>query len=54
LYSPREEPGELAALALEDAKDARKESESASNILEDMEKFQREIDELREKYKQAA
>lgn len=47
LYSPREEAEDsLADAGTEDRKDS-------SNILDDMDKFQREIDELRDRYKQA-
>lgn len=47
LYSPREEAEDsLAAVGAEERKDS-------NNILDDMEKFQREIDELRSRYKQA-
>lgn len=70
LYSPREEvdeplssavasplpkPGEGAlAAATAEAEAKRKDGSNASNILDDMERFQREIDELRERYKKAA
>ncbi|KAK7193243.1 hypothetical protein DPSP01_008158 [Paraphaeosphaeria sporulosa] len=66
LYSPREEvedPSDAQGLGVEgssvDAPVGRgqgreKEGSNASNILDDMERFQREIDELREKYKKAA
>lgn len=46
LYSPREEAEDSLAGAGEERKDS-------NSILEDMEKFQREIDELRSRYKQA-
>jgi hypothetical protein len=46
LYSPKEEVEEQRSL--EPA-----QSESA-NILDDMEKFQKEIEELRERYRQAS
>ncbi|KAJ4291100.1 hypothetical protein N0V90_010298 [Kalmusia sp. IMI 367209] len=52
LYSPREEVEEPDADKLEEFQ--RSGGSNASNILDDMERFQREIDELREKYKQAA
>ncbi|KAJ4332592.1 hypothetical protein N0V87_008285 [Didymella glomerata] len=47
LYSPREEAEDTLASA---GTETRKDS---NNILDDMEKFQREIDELRNRYKQA-
>ncbi|KAJ4345155.1 hypothetical protein N0V95_005880 [Ascochyta clinopodiicola] len=57
LYSPREEAedglaagGSITAAARGGAGEGRKDS---NNILDDMEKFQREIDELRNRYKQA-
>jgi hypothetical protein len=47
LYSPREEAEDrLASAGVESRKDS-------NNILDDMDKFQREIDELRNRYKQA-
>jgi hypothetical protein len=49
LYSPREEAEDTLASAGAGG-EGRKDS---SNILDDMEKFQREIDELRNRYKQA-
>ncbi|KAF2259952.1 hypothetical protein CC78DRAFT_536690 [Lojkania enalia] len=49
LYSPKEELTEEPR-ALEPAQST---TSNSSNILDDMERFQREIDELREKYKQA-
>ncbi|KAF2630099.1 hypothetical protein BU25DRAFT_336012 [Macroventuria anomochaeta] len=48
LYSPREEAEDMLAGA--GTVEGRKDS---NNILDDMEKFQREIDELRSRYKQA-
>lgn len=48
LYSPKGEVEEPRTYNLEEVKS------SPSNILDDMERFQREIDELREKYKKAA
>lgn len=50
LYSPREEAEDSLASAGSGVAEVRKDSNS---ILEDMEKFQREIDALRGKYKQA-
>lgn len=54
LYSPREEAEDsLASAALPAAAGAEDSRKDSSNILDDMEKFQREIDELRNRYKQA-
>lgn len=50
LYSPREEAEDTLASAAVNTTEGRKDS---NNILDDMEKFQREIDELRNRYKQA-
>ncbi|KAJ4314000.1 hypothetical protein N0V94_006684 [Neodidymelliopsis sp. IMI 364377] len=51
LYSPREEAEDkMAASTGAGVGEGRKDS---NNILDDMEKFQREIDELRNRYKQA-
>lgn len=62
LYSPREEVEDPAqkinseGLMVDDeaVQGHEKEGSNASNILDDMERFQREIDELRERYKKAA
>jgi hypothetical protein len=54
LYSPREEAEDtLASGALPTDAGAEEGRKDSSNILDDMEKFQREIDELRNRYKQA-
>jgi hypothetical protein len=57
LYSPKEERGEdtqslgLKEVSSDESGEAlREESSGSSNILDDMERFQREIDELRKKY----
>lgn len=48
LYSPKEEHEESVAYVMD------KSNPSGNNILDDMEKFQKEIEELREKYRHAA
>lgn len=50
LYSPREEEPEKIV----EAPEAKEADSNAGNILDDMEKFQKEIEELRAKYKHAA
>jgi len=53
LYSPMEESEKKLGLDENMARGKEGEGRSdSSNILDDMEKFQREIDELRTKYKQ--
>jgi hypothetical protein len=61
LYSPQEEGGEdTQSLSLKEVSSdesgevLREVSSGSSNILDDMERFQREIDELRKKYPTAA
>lgn len=64
LYSPRgevqnpsdaQDGGErLSVDAGAEGQDREKQGSNASNILDDMDRFQREIDELRERYKKAA
>ena len=54
LYSPREEAEDgLASGALPAGSGVEEGRKDSNNILDDMEKFQREIDELRNRYKQA-
>jgi hypothetical protein len=50
LHSPREEEGEKSA----EFPVSRETDSSAGNILEDMDRFQQELDELRAKYQHAA
>ncbi|KAJ4348118.1 uncharacterized protein N0V89_009490 [Didymosphaeria variabile] len=63
LYSPREEPEEQSeqpfgegrlSVGKEEGDAKRKDGSNASKILDDMERFQKEIDELRERYQKAA
>jgi hypothetical protein len=50
LHSPREEEGEKSV----EFPMSKEADSSAGNILEDMDKFQQELDELRAKYQHAA
>ncbi|PSN62627.1 hypothetical protein BS50DRAFT_577537 [Corynespora cassiicola Philippines] len=57
LYSPKEELEDSRRLepqTVDGQLQQQQQQQSNPNILDDMEKFQREIDELREKYKQTA